>query len=131
MNYINWFANESTLSASKQSYTSYHVQDQDKCQHFKTQSILIFRSYHTPSVYSRNTFWTPTTPTPSHALRPSLSLHNLESKTFTEVLIPTIKPPEKHQAKTCHMSQSNLNILEYLCDGIQPFNGIQYIDVVI
>jgi len=41
--------------------------------------------------------WTPTTPTPCSALRPSLSLHNLESKTFTEVLIPSIKPPDTHQ----------------------------------
>ena len=46
---------------------------------------------------TRNSFWTPTTPTPSHALRPSLSLHNLESKTFTEVLIPTIRPPDRHE----------------------------------
>ena len=41
--------------------------------------------------------WTPTTPTPCSALRPSLSLHNLTSKTFTEVLIPSIKPPATHQ----------------------------------
>merc|ERR1712032_1792517 len=46
---------------------------------------------------TRTSFWTPTTPTPSHALRPSLSLHNLESKTFTEVLIPVIKPPKRHE----------------------------------
>lgn len=61
----------------------------------------VFRSYPTPtpsSLYAnRNTFWTPTTPTPSHALRPSLSLHNLESKVFTEVLIPTIRPPARHE----------------------------------
>lgn len=61
----------------------------------------MFRSYPTPtpsSLYAnRNTFWTPTTPTPSHALRPSLSLHNLESKVFTEVLIPTIRPPARHE----------------------------------
>ena len=46
---------------------------------------------------TRTSFWTPTTPTPSHALRPSLSLHNLESKTFTEVLIPVIRPPKRHE----------------------------------
>jgi len=41
--------------------------------------------------------WTPTTPTPCSALRPSLSLHNLASKSFTEVLVPSIKPPANHQ----------------------------------
>jgi len=41
--------------------------------------------------------WTPTTPTPGSALRPSLSLHNLASKTFTEVLVPSIKAPGTHQ----------------------------------
>lgn len=40
---------------------------------------------------------TPTTPTPSSALRPSLSLHNLASVTFTEVLVPCIQPPPSHQ----------------------------------
>jgi len=67
------------------------------------------RSHPTPSsLYSNrnSSFWTPTTPTPSHALRPSLSLHNLESKTFTEVLIPTIKPPEKHEVSPQEPSPS-------------------------
>ena len=34
---------------------------------------------------------------PSSALRPSLSLHNLASVTFTEVLVPSIQPPPSHQ----------------------------------
>ena len=61
------------------------------------QNFLHTRSYPTPGYGTRTSFWTPTTPTPSHALRPSLSLHNLESKTFTEVLIPVIRPPERHE----------------------------------
>ena len=40
---------------------------------------------------------TPTTPTPSSALRTSLSLHNLASKTFTETLVPSIQAPVPHQ----------------------------------
>jgi hypothetical protein len=46
--------------------------------------------------------WTPTTPTPCSALRPSLSLHNLESKSFTEVLVPSIKPPTIYQVTPSH-----------------------------
>ena len=46
--------------------------------------------------------WTPTTPTPCSALRPSLSLHNLESKTFTEVLVSSIKPPTIYQVSPHH-----------------------------
>ena len=42
----------------------------------------------TPPHFARAT---PTTPTPTSALRPSLSLHNLQSKTFTEILVPTIQ----------------------------------------
>ena len=62
---------------------------------------LIFRLRTTPSssIFPPNyQSWTPTTPTPGSALRPSLSLHNLASKTFTEVLIPSIKPPDTHSA---------------------------------
>ena len=53
--------------------------------------LFIFRPGTAPS--SKFQSWTPTTPTPCSSLRPSLSLHNLESKTFTDILIPTIKPP--------------------------------------
>ena len=58
-----------------------------------------FRSLNTPSsmLSSKYQSWTPTTPTPCSALRPSFSLHNLASKTFTEVLVPSIKPPANHQ----------------------------------
>ena len=58
-----------------------------------------FRSFHTPSsIFApKHQSWTPTAPTPCSALRPSLSLHNLASKTFTEVLVPSIQPPGKHQ----------------------------------
>ena len=65
---------------------------------------FLFRSFQTPSYGKGNSFWTPTTPTPSHALRPSLSLHNLESKTFTEVLIPTIRPPLRHEVSPPEVS---------------------------
>ncbi|XP_023323361.1 uncharacterized protein LOC111697549 isoform X2 [Eurytemora carolleeae] len=41
----------------------------------------------------------PPTPTPSSALRPSLSLHNLETRNFTEVLIPTLAPPSGHKVR--------------------------------
>jgi len=67
--------------------------------------------------------WTPTTPTPCSALRPSLSLHNLESKTFTEVLIPSIKPPVhqvspplsagKRSPRTISSSPSKLSIVQF------------------
>ena len=67
--------------------------------------------------------WTPTTPTPCSALRPSLSLHNLESKTFTEVLIPSIKPPVhqvsppvsagKRSPLTISSSPSKLSIVQF------------------
>jgi len=60
--------------------------------------------------------WTPTTPTPCSALRPSLSLHNLESKTFTEVLIPSIKPPDTHQVSP-HNSASPKSPLIARKDG--------------
>ena len=46
--------------------------------------------------------WTPTTPTPCSALRPSLSLHNLESKSFAEVLVPSINPPTISQVPPPH-----------------------------
>ena len=72
-------------------------------------------SYPTPSsLYgAKNTFWTPTTPTPSHALRPSLSLHNLESKVFTEVLIPTIRPPQRHQVSPQEPSPRSPRLIKF------------------
>ena len=80
---------------------------------FLTYKILIFRSFQTPSYGRGNSFWTPTTPTPSHALRPSLSLHNLESKTFTEVLIPTIRPPEKHEVSPQEVSPRSPRVVKF------------------
>ena len=63
-----------------------------------------FRSLNTPSsiFVPKYQSWTPTTPTPCSALRPSLSLHNLESKSFTEVLVPSINPPTIYQATPPH-----------------------------
>merc|ERR1711892_1464028 len=66
---------------------------------FSPSTSRNIRSLNTPSsmLSSKYQSWTPTTPTPCSALRPSFSLHNLASKTFTEVLVPSIKPPANHQ----------------------------------
>jgi len=72
------------------------------------------RSLHTPSSNFLPPFqsWTPSTPTPVSALRPSLSLHNLASKTFTEVLVPSIRPPDTHQVTpTSSASPRSPNVL--------------------
>ena len=55
--------------------------------------------------------WTPTTPTPCSALRPSLSLHNLASKTFTEVLVPSIHPPDTLQVTPPHSASKRSPLL--------------------
>jgi len=64
-------------------------------------------TWNIPNVQS----WTPTTPTPGSALRPSLSLHNLASKTFTEVLVPSINPPDTYQVTPTNSESPNSPLL--------------------
>ena len=68
-------------------------------------SLFIYRPCTAPSssIFApKYQSWTPTTPTPCSALRPSLPLHNLESKSFTEVLVPSINPPTISQVPPPH-----------------------------
>ena len=66
---------------------------------------MLHRPFTAPSS-SLSLSKTSSTPTPCSALRPSLSLHNLESKTFTNVLIPSVEAPVGYEVSLSAITKS-------------------------
>jgi len=58
------------------------------------------------------TLYTPTTPTPTSALRPSVSLHNLNNKNFTEDFVPVLDAPIRHQVSPPTPRPSSLTVIK-------------------
>merc|ERR1711915_1069169 len=72
---------------------------------YDSKQLYTNRPFTAPS-YSLALSKTSSTPTPCSALRPSLSLHNLESKTFTNVLIPSVKASVGHEVSLSPINKS-------------------------
>lgn len=58
------------------------------------------------------TLYTPTTPTPTSALRPSVSLHNLNNKNFTENFVPILDAPIRHEVSPPTPRPSSLTVIK-------------------